>query len=570
MDHNPAAVPRQNGSAYTHQAQIETLLRESRSLLEKHPAHSLSRAQEALTLAEQTRILIAETLVHLSDSYRGIGQFQSSVDVARRALALMPEHHPEYPRLLMSLGASTTLLSLHSEGMSYLMQSLELSREREDHSLEFRVLNGIGANYVDVGDLQEGADHFRKALEVAAGRPEISRDSVSMLNYNLSVTLQMMGKVQEAVLPADTAVELARQTGSEKRMAAALLQKGFLLVELQEPQAAEQALMEALKLSTEIEDPVTQQSCYFGLGKVQVQYGQPREAIPLLEAAIDPKYQTHYETQRAYQDLIALHKQLGDFEQALKRHEESIQLERDLTSKQNDDRFQELEVKYRTELAMREKKQAEKEREWLKGRNQMLKDLVQQRTEALERSQLEMLEALTTAGEHRDGETAQHTERVGELSKKIALRLGMSEVLAERVRVASKLHDIGKIAIPDEILLKPGKLTEEEYAHMKQHTLLGAQILSKSTSIMIRLACQIALSHHERWDGRGYPNGLFGEHIPIEARIVSIADVFDALTHVRPYKRAWSTEDAIAEIQKSSGSQFDPWVVKAFLDVVEK
>ena len=570
MDHNSASASRLSGSAFSPQDQIETLLRESRSLLEKHPAQSLAKAQEALHMAEHTGLLIPEALTFLSDSYRGIGQFQHSMDAAKRALPLMNADHPEYPRLLMSMGASATFLSLHSEGMTYLLQSLDLARAREDRLLEFRVLNGIGANYVDIGELEQGAEHFRKALQVASQSSEVSPDSVSMLNYNLSVTLNMQGKTHEALEPANLAIEIARNTGSAKRMAAALLQRGFLLLDLNQPIQAEQALVESLKLSTEIEDPVTQQSCYLGLGKVKIAVGQLREAVPLLEAAINPRYQTHYETQRAYIELIALHKNLQQFESALQRYEESIQLERELNTKQTDDRFQELEVKYRTELALREKAQAEKEREWLKGRNQMLKDLVQQRTEALERSQLEMLEALTTAGEHRDGETAQHTERVGEVSKKVALKLGMSEVLAERVRVASRLHDIGKIAIPDEILLKPGKLTPEEYEQMKQHTLIGAQILSKSSSIMIRLACQIALSHHERWDGKGYPNGLFGEHIPIEARIVAIADVFDALTHVRPYKRAWTREEALREIQKAAGTQFDPWVVKAFLEVVDQ
>ncbi|GGJ30216.1 HD domain-containing phosphohydrolase [Deinococcus roseus] len=570
MDHNSAAASRLSGSAFTQQNQIEHLLRESRGLLEKHPAQSLSFAQQAFQLAEQTQLLLPETLAHLSDSYRGIGQFQNSLDTAKRALPLMSKNHPEYPRLLMSLGASATFLSLHSEGMSYLLQSLELAQAREDRLLEFRVLNGIGANYVDIGELESGAEHFRKALQVAASTHEVSLDSVSMLNYNLSVTLSMQGKTQEALEPADLAIDLARKTGSAKRMAAGLLQRGFLLIDMHQIAEAESALLEALKISSDIEDPITQQSCYLGLGKVKIQYGLLPEAVPLLEAAIDPKYQTHYETQRAYSELVAVHKTLGQFEAALSRYEESIKLDRELTRKQTDDRFQELEVKYRTELALKEKSQAEKEREWLKGRNQMLKDLVQQRTEALERSQLEMLEALTTAGEHRDGETAQHTERVGEISKKVALKLGMSEVLAERVRVASRLHDVGKIAIPDDILLKPGKLTEDEYQQMKQHTLIGAQILSKSSSIMIRLACQIALSHHERWDGTGYPNGLFGEHIPIEARIVAIADVFDALTNVRPYKRAWSREEALREIQRAAGTQFDPWVVRAFLDVVDQ
>ena len=185
----------------------------------------------------------------------------------------------------------------------------------------------------------------------------------------------------------------------------------------------------------------------------------------------------------------------------------------------------------------------------------------------LEEAQFEMLARLAAAAEFRDDDTGQHTRRVGDLSVTIAQHLGLPEAEIELIRLAAPLHDLGKIAIPDAILGKPGKLTGEEFDQMKTHTTIGAEMLAGSPFALVEMAEQIALTHHEKWDGSGYPGGLAGEAIPIVGRIVAVADVFDALTHSRPYKPAWSTADAIAEIQSQSGRHFDPKVLEAFLTV---
>jgi putative two-component system response regulator len=200
----------------------------------------------------------------------------------------------------------------------------------------------------------------------------------------------------------------------------------------------------------------------------------------------------------------------------------------------------------------------------------LLEKRVQERTQDLEKSQMEVLQRLALAAEYRDDDTRLHTRRVGQIARHIALALGWSAEQADLIFRASPLHDVGKIGIADAILLKPGKLTEEESTVMKQHTLIGGKILSESDSSWLQLAEEIALTHHERWDGTGYPAGLAGEDIPLVGRIVAVADVFDALTHERPYKHAWSTEEALAEIKKQSGRQFDPHVVEAFLRTLEK
>lgn len=200
----------------------------------------------------------------------------------------------------------------------------------------------------------------------------------------------------------------------------------------------------------------------------------------------------------------------------------------------------------------------------LQAKNAELEAHVQTRTKELEEARLEMLERLARAAEHRDEDTGEHVHRVARTSMGVAAELGLSQVEIELIGRASPLHDVGKIGVPDGILLKPGKLTAEEFEIVKTHTIIGASILEHGRSPLIQAAQEIALTHHERWDGSGYPQQLAGESIPLWGRIVAVADVFDALTSERPYKRAWTQEAALEEIHAQAGRQFDPEVVAAF------
>jgi putative two-component system response regulator len=201
--------------------------------------------------------------------------------------------------------------------------------------------------------------------------------------------------------------------------------------------------------------------------------------------------------------------------------------------------------------------------------NAELEERVRARTRELEAAQIEILERLAIAGEQRDTDTGEHTYRVGNLSAQVAEQLGFPSAAVETIRLAARLHDIGKIGIPDGILLKPGRLTEAEFSIMTHHTLIGAAMLAGSTSHFVQMAEKIALSHHEYWNGAGYPHNLAGEAIPIEARIVTVVDVFDALIHQRPYKPPWPRAAALAEIKRCAGVEFDARVVAAFLAVME-
>ena len=199
----------------------------------------------------------------------------------------------------------------------------------------------------------------------------------------------------------------------------------------------------------------------------------------------------------------------------------------------------------------------------LKGQNSELEQKVAERTKELEQSQLEVLERLAAAVEFRDDDTGEHTKRVGMVSSMLAEAIGLPAATVQLIGRGAPLHDIGKVGIPDNILLKAGPLTTEEFEIMKAHTVIGARMLANGRSELVRMSQRIALSHHEWWDGTGYPHRTSGQRIPLEARIVAVADFLDALTHDRPYRLAWSIDETLGEIKKRSGTHFDPAVAHA-------
>ena len=195
---------------------------------------------------------------------------------------------------------------------------------------------------------------------------------------------------------------------------------------------------------------------------------------------------------------------------------------------------------------------------------------IQERADETNRIQEEIIMSFAEITENKSGQTGQHIKRVSEYSRVLAKQLGLAEDKVELIRIASTMHDVGKLMIPPEILEKPGKLTDEEYAIIKTHTTMGGQLLYNVEGEEMKESRTIAMQHHERYDGKGYPTGLAGEDISLEGRIVAVADVYDALTSRRSYKNAWSEKDAYDEIIKGRGSQFDPKVVDAFAAAHDK
>jgi putative two-component system response regulator len=197
--------------------------------------------------------------------------------------------------------------------------------------------------------------------------------------------------------------------------------------------------------------------------------------------------------------------------------------------------------------------------------NELLERRVRERTEDLEHARLELLERLARVAEYRDDNTFEHAQRVGRSAALLAGAIGADAGFVELIRRAAPLHDIGKVGISDSLLLKPGPFTSEEFAAMTRHVDIGARILDADEPPVLRMAAEIALHHHERWDGSGYRSHLSGEDIPLAARIVAVADVFDALANERPYKSALPIDECVAEIERVAGSHLDPRLAAAFL-----
>ena len=197
--------------------------------------------------------------------------------------------------------------------------------------------------------------------------------------------------------------------------------------------------------------------------------------------------------------------------------------------------------------------------------NRLLERRVERRTRQLEAARLEVLEQLALVTQLRDDGVGEHNRRVGRLAARLAAALGLAAPEAELIGRAAVLHDVGKVGIPDAILRKPGRLTARELAVMRRHPRIGADILARGHSPLARIASDIALTHHERWDGGGYPQGLRGEASPLAGRLVAVADAWDVMTHARPYRRPRPPAAARAELERERGAQFDPRVVEAFL-----
>ncbi len=201
----------------------------------------------------------------------------------------------------------------------------------------------------------------------------------------------------------------------------------------------------------------------------------------------------------------------------------------------------------------------------LGNQKRLLEDEVQKRTKKLDLTRIEIIRRLSRAAKYKDNETSLHLVRMSHYSRILAQQAGLPEHYCELIYNAAPMHDVGKIGIPDAILNKPGKLEPEEWYIMQQHVVIGAEILGEQHSDpLLRMSYNIALTHHEKWDGSGYPNALAGEDIPLEGRIAAIADVFDALTSARPYKKAWTVEAAMELIGAEAGKHFDPELVKHF------
>ena len=276
-------------------------------------------------------------------------------------------------------------------------------------------------------------------------------------------------------------------------------------------------------------------------GRVCIATGNTAGAIATLEKAVGVAQQNEFSDMElvAHGLLAEVFKSLGRFEDALLHREACTRIHEQIFNRDTDLRIKTLQISHDT-LAARD------QAELLRVRTTELEELVTARTQDLEEQHYEAFERLAAIAEYRDPDSGEHSTRVGELAAELAIELGEDRRWAEELRLAGRLHDVGKVGVPDSILQKPGSLTDAEFDIMKTHTTVGARVFAGSRSTLLQLAAEVAISHHERWDGSGYPAGLAHDAIPLSGRLVAVADVYDALVTAHRYKHAWTSADAVA------------------------
>ncbi len=457
-----------------------------------------------------------------------------------------------------------------SEALESALQALELYRLTDHRVDEGNLLNTVAIIHHSLGDTDRALVTYEAALTANKGLERPDNDVLTLSN----MAEVRAGRHENllAVSLGEAALELSRVHAPEfaPDILARLAESYCALAMVDRATScldeSEQLLAERQSAGNIGEGgAATAFALAMARGRVTTESGLPDEALHHYQAALRiAREGSMLERElRAHTELAQAYKRLSRFEEALQHQEARFNQHEALFSQGTDLRIKTLQIAHDTEAA---RQQAE----ILRLRTGELEALVRGRTYDLEEYQLEAFQRLAVLAEFRDTDTGEHTIRVGDLSAEIALVLGEDQEWASQLRLAGRLHDIGKVAVPDSILLKPGPLTADEFDVMKTHTTIGAEILAGSSSPLIQLASEVALNHHERWDGTGYPAGRVAEDIPISGRIVTVADVFDALTSHRTYKHAWSPLEAIQYILGARGSQFEPRIVDAFVHVFRR
>jgi HD-GYP domain-containing protein (c-di-GMP phosphodiesterase class II) len=434
------------------------------------------------------------------------------------------------------------------------------------------ILNTIAAIYHSMGDNDRAIVTYERAL--AAAEPFGRQEMVALILGNVARIRSSRSEYLPAVSMGRRAVEIAREY-SPSIVTNLLADLAEAYMGLADHQKAVECFAEARRVLAQQSDEGAEPSYSAQLGvmvaegRVALRRGALDEAIAVLQAALDMSERTEAkEYELEINDLLATaFKRSGRFEEALDRREQHDEQYRRIFTHAADLRLRTLQVAHETATARAEA-------QILRLRTQELELMVGDAESDADggrianASHLEAFEQLAVLTEFRDAATGAHTDRVGDLSAEVAHALGKSPEWCEMLRMAARLHDIGKVAVSDSVLFKTGPLTVEEYESMKSHTSMGHRILSGNSAPLFQMAAEVAQTHHEWWDGSGYPLGISNQSIALTGRIVAVADVFDALCSKRPYKRAWAKEEAARFVVSGRATQFDPDVVDAFVAVL--
>ncbi|MCA9836805.1 MAG: tetratricopeptide repeat protein [Trueperaceae bacterium] len=494
-----------------------------------HAVEALKQAIELVKDSDHTE-KIMNLYCNIGSIYTFFGDYSEALNFLSLAYGkanLLKRPSRGQAILLSQLGALYQSIGNIDEAVQFQVQARDVCRKLGDSYTESAVLNNLGQLRLVRGEVDEAKQLYLEALKIAsrAGNAIYKIDNLLGLGH-VYKSLKDYDRANKYYVQA---LEIADQSGKRDVKVEILHNLGSSLLELGEFQKAETDLLEALALAAELEHPKSIFEIHKSLSEV-------------------------YET-------------TGDLAKALHHHKEFHRVEKLIFNEEADKRTKQLSVRFDVERSRHEAEEYRLRNEMAQKARLEAEAIVTERSRELESAHLEVVTRLAVAAEFRDDDTGEHTKRVGRTAAAIAHVLGWSQEEVKLLYTAARLHDVGKIGVPDAILLKPGRLSEQEFEIIRQHTTIGGRILANGQTRLLKLAEEIALYHHERWDGTGYPLKLAAEAIPMAARIVSVADVLDALSQERPYKRAWSMEETLAEIRRQSGAQFDPEIVEACLTI---
>jgi response regulator RpfG family c-di-GMP phosphodiesterase len=549
---------------------VRGLLDDARTAEADDLIRSRSLVQQARVLARSTgdQPGEAEALYRLASVTYQLGQLDEAFglalearDLARRCAAPVVEVWA-----LNLVGIVHHQAGNYSQALESLLQALEIYRSTSDLNDLGNLLNTIAAVHHSLRDTDRAIVTYEAALEANRKSPRRGFDAITLANM-----AKVRAERQENLLAislGEAALEIAREHLPEH--------VAEILANLAEAYADLQLLPQATACLDEADEslariaaqltrtpPAAQVAVLIARGRVSIAQTDVANAIATLERAVAVAQQNDFADMElvAHGLLAEVLKSLGRYEEALQHREASARIHEQIFNRDTDLRIKTLQISHDT-LAARD------QAELLRVRTTELEHLVTARTQDLEEQHYEAFERLAVIAEYRDPDSGEHSSRVGELAYEIALALGEDSGWADELRLAGRLHDVGKVGVPDSILQKPGALTDAEFEIMKTHTTIGATVFAGSKSTLIQLAAEVAISHHERWDGSGYPFGLAADKLPLSGRIVAVADVYDALVTVHRYKHAWSSSDAVDHMVAGKGTQFEPRIVDALVEVI--
>jgi putative two-component system response regulator len=453
--------------------------------------------------------------------------------------------------------------------------ALSLAQKNGDVSREGKTWHNLGTALMYSGLYREAIESFQRALIFTHLAPDFA-SAAAPLHTNISLCHLQLDQISQGLMAINKAVELSgKAVDANSALDRVILEINFvrLLIEVDDFEGAKAHAKTARQYALMTQSPRADIFASVAEGLAEVFSGNTDVGISRLTASLQRGIALKVTIREVLVALVKAHEHIGQHDKALEYLNMMLEQQRKTQAanvlqhvKRHLEQLHVADKDSPIEDASQIIKKLLTRAEVFEGR--VAKSELQKRDQQLFVARVEVMERLAVAAELRDDSTGEHSYRVGRLASLLAKSLGCDDDMIFMIDIAARLHDIGKVGIPDGILLKPDKLNASEREVMKTHTTIGAQVLAQSQIPHMQMAEEIARCHHEWWDGNGYPSGLAGEDIPLAARITALADVYDALTHKRAYKHAWTEDSALTEILALRGRQFDPKLTDAFLALI--